>query len=120
MERFMSWNQFQLGALEAWLSGAYLLSMFIVVAFRPHRIGDPQAFRRSQILFVLFLVIPVAMMLLINVGVLVNPGRNPQDQTTSFMILQFSVLVQRGLLGFSIFEALRSFRLPADRFTIKD
>jgi hypothetical protein len=48
MERFVAWNQFQIGVLEAWLPGAYVLSMFIVAAFRSQRIQNPGAFVRFR------------------------------------------------------------------------
>jgi len=44
--------------VEINLAVAYVVCMFAVIAFRPQRIGDRDLFRRSYILFGLYLILP--------------------------------------------------------------
>lgn len=44
--------------VEVNLAVAYVVCMFAVIAFRPQRIGDRDLFRRSYLLFGLYLILP--------------------------------------------------------------
>ena len=56
---------------EVWLAVAYVLSMFMVLIFRPQQIASPSVFRGSYCAFALYLVLPVVVdgvLRLINFG----------------------------------------------------
>jgi hypothetical protein len=99
---------------EIWLAVAYVVSMFVVLAFRQHQIADLNAFRLSYKMFALYLVLPAiaeGILRLINAGS--RQGTMPSMSMASpgWMQTAFDVtitIVAKGLLAGSICYGMSS------------
>jgi hypothetical protein len=63
---------------EIWLAVAYVVSMFVVITFRPQRVGHRVLFRWSYLAFALYLILPAIADGILWLGTLdVNTGDYP-------------------------------------------
>jgi uncharacterized membrane protein len=98
---------------EVWLAVAYLVSMFVVLIFRPQRISDRDLFRRSYILFALYLILPAiadGIVSLINADRSDTLSRLPfSDKTPALSQMRIvATMAAQCLLAISIFLGLAS------------
>ncbi len=91
---------------EVWVAAAYVLGMFAILAFRPQRIAKPGAFRRSYLLFVLYLVLPGVC----RCAILLSFLETDLSRSTGLaaLVVQLVDVIAKALLGFSIASALDS------------
>lgn len=66
---------------EIWLAVAYVVSMFVVITFRPQRVGHRVLFRWSYLAFALYLILPAIADGILWLGTLdVNAGGFPRQR----------------------------------------
>jgi hypothetical protein len=91
---------------ETWIAVAYLVGMFVVVACHPQRIAKVSAFRRSYILFVLYLILPSAINALTMLSLW--DGGRLSEASIAMVVFQLTSTGGKVLLGLSIASALES------------
>jgi hypothetical protein len=91
---------------ETWIAVAYLIGMFVVVGFRPQRIAKVSAFRRSYILFVLYLILPSAINALTMLSLW--DGGRVSEASIAIVVFQLTSTGGKVLLALSIASALES------------
>jgi hypothetical protein len=98
---------------EGWLAVAYLVSMFVVVIFRPQRVSDRDLFRWSYIVFALYLIVPAIADGIVSLG---NSDRGDMlsrlpfsDRTPALSQIRIvATMAAQCLLAISIFLGLAS------------
>lgn len=98
-------------SVETWIAVAYVVGMFMVLAFRPQQIAMPYTFRLSYIFFALYFIVPAVINAIIILASLDNSsyGRGGGG-TYTMILLQLSGIAGRILLALSIVFALGSLR----------
>jgi hypothetical protein len=98
---------------ETWVAVAYVAGMFLVLAFRPHQVGEPYAFRLSYILFASYLIVPSCIngslwLTTLDSGQVATRAVFGNSGMLTMAVYQLSGIIGKVLLGLSIFFALRS------------
>ncbi len=117
MEQFMVTS----GLLNAfsgntvWIGVAYVVGVFLVLAWRPQQIVQPAVFRRSYILFALYVIVPASLNFLLWL-LMVSRELRRGNESPAMFALQFTDVVGKVLLGLSVCLALASMapRHPPD------
>jgi hypothetical protein len=102
------------GAAEIWLAVAFLVSLVVVLLYKPQQIGNPSLFRLSYVLFALYIIVPSiieAAMIAFNMT-MTPPGMGQRDVALWFTLIgPSSSTIGKILLGISIICGLSSLKL---------
>jgi hypothetical protein len=94
------------GGAEIWIAVAYVIGMFLLLAFRPERVTRVGAFRRSYVLFALYLILPGVVRSLLFLSMIDNTSK--PEGAVVVIVFQWTHTAGQILLGLAIASGLGS------------
>jgi hypothetical protein len=118
---FGSFSGLLSGVTDVWMSVAFILGTFSILALRPQQIHEPARFRKAQLLFGAYLLAMPIANLIVHLLTKEQAGNFlPRDEAgrrsvnaITTLTIHIGVIVSRGLFALSFLAALGSMMAPA-------